>query len=159
MSDLPQREIIQKGTKPRRFVKDTSAFRFPKQDIYRNPALLRLARNQHCTLMFNHGAGHDPATVVWAHSNQAQHGKSKSQKASDVFGCFACFNCHAILDQGYNMTRAEKERAFANAMRETRHQLFVKGLIVTEPNVDYGKAMSDDQYWLACWRSGEIRVA
>jgi hypothetical protein len=158
-TQLENRPIIQKGKPYKRQPRDTSAFMFPKVDVYRNPALLRLARGQNCTLMLHHGGGHDPATVVSAHSNSAIHHKAKSQKASDAYICWACVNCHTVLDQGHNMTRAEKERAFANAMRETRHQMFVKGLIVTEPGVDYGKAISSDEYWLACWRNGEIRVA
>ncbi|MCE2724701.1 MAG: DUF1364 domain-containing protein [Betaproteobacteria bacterium] len=158
-TQLENRPIIQKGQRYKRAPRDTSAFMFPKDDVYRNPALLRLALGQNCTLMFNHGAGHDPATVVSAHSNSAAHAKGKSQKSHDNMICWACANCHSILDQGKQMSRPEKERAFANAMRETRFQLFVKGLIKTESGVDFAKAMNDDTYWLACWRDGLVRVA
>lgn len=159
MSYLPQRAIVPKGLKYKRAPRNTGALMFPKDDMVRIERLTRTARDQQCTLMFNHGAGHDKATTVWCHSNESRHGKGKSQKAHDVFGAWGCANCHSILDQGKQMSRPEKERAFANAMRETRFQLFVKGLIKTESGVDFAKAMNDDSYWLECWRSGEIRVA
>ncbi len=159
MSDLPQRAMVPKGLKYKRQPRDTRAFLFPKSDVYRNEKLTRLARGQNCTFMFNHGAGHDPATTVWCHSNESRHAKGKSQKAHDVFGAFGCANCHFGYDQGKNMSRPEKERAFVNAMRQTRFQLFAQGKIVTEPGVDFAKAMNDDDYWLECWRNGLVRVA
>ena len=71
----------------------------------RSPALLMACRQipcQHC--------GAQDGTVVAAHSNQAKHGKGRAIKASDVFVASLCFSCHAELDQGAQMTRAERTR-------------------------------------------------
>ena len=143
-------------------VKDTSAFLLPKLDIYRNAKLTRLARGQSCTLMMKwRDVEHDAETVVWAHSNQSIHGKGKSMKAHDCFGCFLCATCHSRLDQG-KLSRAENKETFAWAMMLTRqrlinHRLLKAGNVAVE--VDEVRAVTDDAYWLACWRSGALKVA
>lgn len=43
-----------------------------------------------------------------AHSNQSRHGKGMSIKADDFYHAAACHSCHAELDQGRKLTRAEK---------------------------------------------------
>lgn len=50
-------------------------------------------------------------TVVCAHANESWAGKGMGIKASDDRAASLCFTCHARLDQGSDMTRAER-RAF-----------------------------------------------
>jgi hypothetical protein len=61
--------------------------------MYRNPKLLREARNHACQ-----GCGADDGTIVAAHSNMQCHGKGMAQKAHDCFIAFLCFACHNIVD-------------------------------------------------------------
>lgn len=49
----------------------------------------------------------DP-TVVPAHANGAAYGKGMGLKARDEYTVPACFYCHAELDQGFSLTKAEK---------------------------------------------------
>ncbi len=95
----------------------------PKFAYVRSKALLeacRLIPCQHC--------GCDDGTVCAAHSNQAQHGKGKSIKASDVFVAALCFRCHSTLDQGSHLTRNEREAMWGDAHRKTVRLLLARGL-------------------------------
>ena len=73
---------------------------------------LGLCRGQPCYLLLPSVRTHDGETVVPAHSNQSQHGKGMGLKASDIFTIPACYACHAELDQGKLMNRAEKVEAW-----------------------------------------------
>lgn len=87
--------------------------------IYRNKRLLEIARNfpcQHC--------GIDDGTVVAAHSNQLRDGKGKGIKASDYRIASLCFKCHAELDQGKNLSKAERLEMWEEAHRKTIGLLF-----------------------------------
>jgi hypothetical protein len=55
------------------------------------------------------------APVVPAHSNQGIHGKGKRIKAFDRFTVPACHACHAEIDSGNRMTRAQKALAWDTA--------------------------------------------
>lgn len=90
--------------------------------IYRNKRLLEIARNfpcQHC--------GIDDGTVVAAHSNQLRDGKGKGIKASDYRIASLCFKCHAELDQGKNLSKAERLEMWEEAHRKTIGLLFDNG--------------------------------
>lgn len=77
-----------------------------KDTTYRNPRLLALAKiAPHCMWCLRENRG----DVVSAHFNE---GKGMAIKSSDASVGFACFTCHALLDQGKDMTRAER-RAMA----------------------------------------------
>ena len=70
----------------------------------------------------------DPETTVFAHLNGAGIGK----KHADLFGCYACSNCHAWLDGGYVQASAsshERDYTHLKAMQETQQKLLDKGLI------------------------------
>lgn len=89
----------------------------------RSKALLVACREIPCQ-----NCGLADGTVVAAHSNQARHGKCKAKKASDQFVASLCHKCHSDLDQGAQMTRAERETMWSNAHRNTVRQLVRRGL-------------------------------
>lgn len=159
MSQLPNRAIVQKGVKRKRVVVDTRDFMLPKDDHYRNRALLDTARDQECTLMFNHTEGHDPATVVACHSNQAIHGKGERIKAHDCYIAYGCGNCHMILDMRGAMSRASRDEKFADAMATTRFRMFDRGIIRPVQEIDVKRTFRDDAYWLELWCDEKLRVA
>ena len=76
---------------------------------------LALCRGQECYLRLSTVAMHDPATVVPAHSNQSKHGKGMGRKADDIYTVPACHGCHAEIDQGKSMTKAERFEAWDKA--------------------------------------------
>jgi hypothetical protein len=61
---------------------------------YRNKRLTESARNESCV-----SCGSDDGTIVWAHSNELEHGKGISIKAHDLFGAYLCWKCHSDFDQ------------------------------------------------------------
>ena len=92
--------------------------------MYRNRKLLDAARElpcQHC--------GIQDGTVVAAHSNQMRDGKGRSLKANDYRIASLCFKCHAELDQGAKMSRAERLEMWEEAHRRTIGQLFEQEII------------------------------
>lgn len=92
----------------------------------------KAARGQDCTLQIPDVCNRDPATVVWAHSNNYSDGKGAGIKARDEEGCFACFACHSFYDGGYanaGWTRHAVESAFNRARAMSREILLQKGLI------------------------------
>ena len=89
---------------------------------YRNKKLLDAARGQPCM-----HCGIEDGTTVAAHSNQAKHGKGMSIKAHDCFVAFLCFRCHAQLDQGSKMLKAEKVEMWRNAYDKTMLHLWQTG--------------------------------
>lgn len=70
----------------------------PKQPADRNPRLRELAEGEACTVLMIGGAC-DPATVVWAHTNEQADQKGKGYKGHDSQGFFACHRCHSMIDQ------------------------------------------------------------
>ena len=89
----------------------------------RSKPLLQACRQlacQHC--------GTDDGTVCAAHSNQAQHGKGKSIKASDIYVAALCFRCHTELDQGAPLSRGERVAMWFTAWRATVRELLRRGL-------------------------------
>lgn len=98
---------------------------FFKAPIYRNAALLRLARlAPHC--MCGCGAP-NRGDVVAAHSNQLRDGKGRSLKAHDYRVAFLGDRCHRELDQGTRMSREERVRMWEEAHRATIGWLFENG--------------------------------
>jgi hypothetical protein len=89
----------------------------------RSKPLLKACRSlacQHC--------GADDGTVCAAHSNQAQHGKGKSIKASDIFVASLCHRCHTALDQGSHLSRDERVAMWTAAHRKTVRELLRRGM-------------------------------
>ncbi len=102
---------------------DWCAMKFSKQEYIRSKTLMRNAREipcQHC--------GADDGTVVAAHSNQLIHGKGRGLKASDQYIASLCHSCHAALDQGATMSKAERLEVWEAAHQKTVKKLTKLGL-------------------------------
>ena len=81
-----------------------------KPKIYRNKKLLEAVRQmpcQHC--------GAQDGTVCAAHSNFSEHGKGMGQKASDACIAALCHRCHSLLDQGKDLSKAERREMWLDA--------------------------------------------
>ena len=92
--------------------------------IYRNKKLLEILRQSPCQ-----ACGRSDGTVVAAHSNQLRDGKGGSIKAHDYRVCALCFNCHADLDQGKNLSKQERVEMWEEAHRKTIGWLFENGYL------------------------------
>lgn len=90
----------------------------------RIPKLRDMARHETCV-----ACGADDGTIVWAHSNLPEHGKGMSMKATDEMGMFLCFRCHAELDQGNKMTRAERRDFILEMICKTHMRLWSEGKV------------------------------
>jgi hypothetical protein len=94
---------------------------------YRSPKLLKYA--QEATECMHCGKYND-GSVVAAHSNQLRDGKGKSLKAHDFRIAYLCGQCHHELDQGKDMSKAERVEMWEEAHRKTIEWLFYTGKIV-----------------------------
>lgn len=74
----------------------------------------RLCYGQRCYLRFP-CCRDNPDTVVPAHANLLELGKGKGKKVDDLYTVPACFQCHAELDQGKTLTKAERRKAWIDA--------------------------------------------
>lgn len=101
---------------------------FFKTGNYRNPALLRLAKESPRCM----GCGApNRGDVVSAHSAQYRDGHGRSIKSHDFRIAFLCsYPCHHELDQGSKMTKTERAQFFEDAHRETIGWLFESGHLV-----------------------------
>jgi hypothetical protein len=64
-----------------------------------------------------------------SHSNQLRDGKGMGIKAHDYRLAAICVECHAEIDQGMTMSRAERDEQWDEAHRSTIGELFGLGLI------------------------------
>lgn len=80
---------------------------------HRSKSLRESARDETCV-----GCGAQDGTVVWAHSNEMQHGKGKGLKAHDILGNYLCYRCHSWYDAGIS-GRLEKQRFFRECYPRT----------------------------------------
>lgn len=91
---------------------------------YRNSKLLRLAaKAPECFMCRQPNDG----TVVMAHSNQQRDGKGTGHKAADYRVAALCSMCHALIDSGTALTRAERVEKWEEAHRATMGWLFEAG--------------------------------
>ena len=67
-----------------------------------------------------------------AHSNWAEHGKGRGIKASDEFTAALCQKCHYELDQGKNLTKADRVEMWEQAYKKTVQALVDSGNWVDE---------------------------
>lgn len=95
---------------------------------YRNKKLLEAIRSFPCAM-----CGVEDGTVVAAHSNQIRDGKGKGIKAHDYRIAALCFKCHYELDQGKNLTKAERLDFWETAHRKTIGWMFERGLVSLTP--------------------------
>lgn len=92
-------------------------------------AITKSAHGESCTVYAPGVTNHDPETVVFAHLN----GGGIGLKTSDLFGCYACRDCHAWLDFGYvrqDITKAHRNAVHYEAIIRTQKKLLEKGLII-----------------------------
>jgi heterodisulfide reductase subunit B len=95
----------------------------PKFEYIRSPKLLRACRYLPCQL-----CGVSDQTICAAHSNQAKHGKGRSIKASDIYVAALCHSCHAQIDQGRDLSEAERVERWDKAHVRTLRELALCGL-------------------------------
>jgi len=93
---------------------------FPKPTKIKSKKIRDSAKGESCTLRLGDCSGRD--TVVFAHLNSVY--KGIGNKSPDIFGCYACYNCHQKLDAG----EVEFEDQLM-AMQETLMKLYQKRLI------------------------------
>lgn len=65
-----------------------------------------------------------------SHSNSQRDGKGMGIKAHDYRIAAICDTCHAEIDQGSGMTKAERREVWEEAHRATIGSLFEQGLVV-----------------------------
>ena len=87
--------------------------------MYRNKKLLELVRQAPCQ-----NCGKSDGTICAAHSNHSRDGKGMGIKAHDYRIAALCHACHAELDQGIRLTRAERLELWEAAHRGTVGWLF-----------------------------------
>lgn len=92
---------------------------------YRNRKLLDLANGAPCM-----SCGAQDGTVVAAHANWSDFGKGMSHKASDAAVAFMCHACHAEIDQGSRLTKAERRQKWVEAAVKTWVWLVETGKVV-----------------------------
>jgi len=94
----------------------------PKSPPGRSQAYRDLARDKPCMVQVPGVCCGDAATTVLAHSNEGANGKGLGLKADDAIGsAWACFTCHAWVDQGRAPAESKKaamEAAFARQIVE-----------------------------------------
>jgi len=93
---------------------------------YRNKKLLEAVRGLACVNCGAHG-------THAAHSNQIEHGKGTGIKASDAAIQALCPVCHAELDNGKEMSKAERREFTYRSIANTLIQLIEQGKLVVEP--------------------------
>lgn len=91
---------------------------------WRNQKLLEAVREAPCAV-----CGAQDGTVVAAHSNQLRDGKGRSIKAHDYRVAAMCHACHAEIDQGARLTKAERIERWDEAHRATVGWLFENGKV------------------------------
>jgi hypothetical protein len=104
-----------------------------KRVPYRNKKITESARNEVCQLQLDgcRYGGFEEGSTVWAHSPFGEDGKGASQKADDIFGCYACSSCHDIIDgrKKSHYSSEELRDAFHRAMKRSIRKLLDKGII------------------------------
>ncbi len=87
---------------------------------YRSRALRDSARGEACV-----ACGAQDQTVVWAHSNEQEHGKGVALKAHDLLGNYLCLECHSFYDLG-GASQAERRAWFRAQYPKTMVRLCEK---------------------------------
>jgi len=63
-----------------------------------------------------------------AHANWAKYGKGRGIKASDEFTAACCMYCHQEIDQGWLMSKDERQAMWEMAWRKTVRELVARDL-------------------------------
>ena len=80
------------------------------------------AKGESCTLRIPNVCNGNAETTVFAHLNTRF--KGTGNKSPDIFGVYACSDCHSALDS--NLVNKEDQ---LRALTETQMKLYIKGLI------------------------------
>ena len=78
--------------------------------MIRSKHLTQSARDQDCTLQIANVCHNNTATTVLAHLPDESAGRGL--KADDISSCFACADCHAVLDRQVNIELSNEDREF-----------------------------------------------
>lgn len=89
----------------------------PKSTPYRNKKHLMNVAQLECQV-----CGKDGLTQA-AHSNWSKHGKSFARKADDQYTAAMCMFCHQELDQGWMLTKEQRQAMWDMAWRKTVKRL------------------------------------
>jgi hypothetical protein len=111
---------------PRAAMKARKAGKKPPKTVYRNAALLALAKDEECLTRVPSYCWGGRDSTVSAHSNRIRDGKGKGIKAHDWAIAFACGGCHYFLDQS-TAPLEMKLFYFVPAMRLTRLRIIDMG--------------------------------
>lgn len=89
--------------------------------------ITKSARDEECTVRLPTHCNWDTSTTVFAHLGGGGMGKKKR----DLFGAYACSNCHGVLDGAIDsaLTSDDKELAHRQAVDRTQEILLDKELI------------------------------
>jgi len=90
-------------------------------------AIRKSAKGQDCQVRLNGICNHNPETVVLAHLN----GAGMAMKHEDMFGAYACSDCHDAIDRRHNraLDRDYVRLAHLDGMVRTQKILLSMGLI------------------------------
>src|SRR5690606_2379387 len=97
----------------------------PKREYVRDAGLRAAYRQIPCPW---EGCGIQDRTVCCAHSDWSAHGKGKGIKADDSRGAALCFVHHQMLDQGKDMSAAERREGWMFAHKRSVRLLIQRGL-------------------------------
>lgn len=98
----------------------------------RSKKIMQSAKGENCTLRIPSVCNRKSETVVFAH---IEGNKGTSTKNHDIFGVYACSDCHDWLDGRYFKSMGEpipyklRHREVLRALQETQIKLVEKGLI------------------------------
>ena len=102
--------------------------RAPKKRAGHEPKYLAACRGEPCFLLIPGVCRSERDTVVPCHANWSDYGKGMGIKAPDIYTVPGCARCHACLDQGMTLTKAEKRATWEwaytrwSAARDSRLQ-------------------------------------
>ncbi len=102
---------------------------FPKRQEYRNPAILKAAKGEACTLN-TELCNYNTETTVAGHLNESWAGKGMAQKADDIV-IFTCSACHDVLDGRIQNEDFEQNKYWyvSRALYLTIRRLIDKGIL------------------------------
>ncbi len=109
---------------PRAAMKARKKGKKPPKTVYRNQALLDLAKGEECLLRVPKYCQGGTDTTVACHSNQLRDGKGTGIKAHDWAIAFGCAGCHWFIDHS-TAPFAMKLSYFVPGLRLTRARLIV----------------------------------
>ncbi|WP_419343025.1 nuclease domain-containing protein [Achromobacter sp. PD1] len=111
---------------PRASMKARKKGKKPPKTVYRNPALLDLAKGEECLLRVPKYCQGGTDTTVACHSNRLRDGKGKGIKAHDWAIAFGCGGCHWFIDHS-KATMEMKLSYFIPGLRLTRLRIVAMG--------------------------------